>query len=74
MNLGFFDKIFLMQNELNLDRSEVISTYVYKTGLAASLPNYSYASAIGLFNSLINFTLLILANAVSKRMNKTSLW
>ncbi|MCD9023768.1 ABC transporter permease [Cohnella silvisoli] len=74
MNLGFFDKIFLMQNPLNLDSSEVISTYVYKTGLSASLPNYSYASAIGLFNSLINFALLILANSISKRINKNSLW
>ncbi|THF82690.1 ABC transporter permease [Cohnella fermenti] len=74
MNLGFFDKIYLMQNSLNLDRSEVISTYVYKTGLAASLPNFSYAAAIGLFNSAINFALLIAANQFAKRINQSSLW
>lgn len=74
MNLGFFDKIFLMQNALNLDRSEVISTYVYKTGMAASLPNFSYATAIGLFNSAINFVLLIAANQFAKRVQQSSLW
>ncbi|MEK0315700.1 ABC transporter permease [Cohnella sp. 56] len=74
MNLGFFDKIYLMQNSLNLDRSEVISTYVYKTGLASSLPNYSYAAAIGLFNTMINLVLLLLANRISRRVNQTSLW
>ncbi|RED85390.1 ABC transporter permease [Cohnella phaseoli] len=74
MNLGFFDKIFLMQNPLNLDRSEVISTYVYKTGLASSLPNYSYAAAVGLFNTMINLVLLLLANRISRKVNQTSLW
>jgi len=74
MNLGFFDKIFLMQNPLNLERSEVISTYVYKMGMASSLPNYSYAAAIGLFNTLINLALLLIANRLARKFSQSSLW
>lgn len=73
MNVGF-EKIILMQNPLNMQRAEVISTFVYKIGLATALPNYSYAAAIGLFNSLVNFTLLIVVNYISKKVNETSLW
>ncbi len=73
MSVGF-EKIYLMQNNLNLRTSEVISTYVYKVGLAAGKSDYSYASAIGLFNSVINCGLLVLVNSVTKRLGETSLW
>jgi len=73
MSIGF-DKVYLMQNELNLRMSEVISTYVYKVGLASSTSDFSYSTAIGLFNSLVNMLLLIFVNAVSKRVGNTSLW
>ena len=65
-----------MQNNLNLKYSEVISTYVYKVGMSAGGGNFSYASAIGLFNSIINCTLLVVVNAISRRLSEsnTSLW
>lgn len=67
-----FEKIFLMQNTLNLPISEVIETYVYKIGIISN--QFSYAAAIGLFNTLINFTLLILMNYIAKRVSNISLW
>lgn len=69
-----FEKIFLMQNNLNISTSEVIQTYVYKIGLAAANPNFSYAAAIGLFNNVISFVLLILVNRVARKLTETSLW
>lgn len=71
MNIGF-EKVFLMQNSMNIDASEVISTYVYKIGLLGA--QYSYAAAIGLFNSIVNFLLLIIVNTVAKKFSETSLW
>jgi len=71
MNVGF-EKVFLMQNALNLSTSEVISTYIYKTGLLGA--QFSYTSAIGLFNSLINCFLLLIVNAVSRHISETSLF
>ena len=75
MNVGF-EKVYLMQNNMNLKDSEVIATYVYKTGMAAGMGNFSYASAIGLFNSVINCVLLVIVNWFSGRLNEdgTSLW
>ncbi|MEI2279640.1 ABC transporter permease subunit [Paenibacillus polysaccharolyticus] len=67
-----FEKIYLMQNPLNLSASEIISTYVYKMGLLNA--NYSFATAVGLFNSLINLILLLTVNAAAKRLSNTSLW
>ncbi|WP_112182781.1 MULTISPECIES: ABC transporter permease subunit [Paraliobacillus] len=67
-----FEKIFLMQNSLNLPVSEVIETYVYKIGIISN--QFSYAAAIGLFNTLINFSLLLLMNYIAKRFFKISLW
>ncbi|MFK7695235.1 ABC transporter permease [Paenibacillus sp. HJGM_3] len=71
MSVGF-EKVFLLQNPLNMDASDVISTYVYRSGLVQG--QYSFASAIGLFNSVINFLLLIAVNRLAKRINETSLW
>ncbi len=67
-----FEKVLLLQNPLNMDAAYVISTYVYRVGLLGG--QYSYTAAIGFFNSLINLTLLILANALARRVGETSLW
>ena len=60
-----FDQFYILQNSLNLSRSEVLTTYIYKTGL--SQRRYSYASALGLFNSVVSVVLLVLSNFISKR-------
>jgi putative aldouronate transport system permease protein len=72
MGVGY-EKVLLMQTGGNISVSEVISTYVYKTGLTG-FPDFSYATAIGLFNSLINVFLLIFANTMAKRFSENSLW
>lgn len=70
-----FEKILLMQNNLNSGVSEVISTYTYKVGLANSgIPQYSYSTAIGLFTSLINLVMLVSVNFITNRLNGTGLW
>lgn len=71
MNLGF-EKAFLMQNALNLDVSEIISTYVYKVGLIDA--RFSFAAAVGLFNTVINFVLLVSVNRVAKLLGQSGLW
>lgn len=72
MNIGF-EKVFLMQNDLILSTSEVISTYVYKVGLLGQ-NDFGYATAIGLFNSIINLILITTVNTISSRVNDQSLW
>ncbi|MFC5467379.1 ABC transporter permease [Cohnella suwonensis] len=67
-----FEKIYLMQNSLNLTSSEVISTYVYKVGLLGA--NFSFSTAVGLFNSVINLILLLIVNWISRKVSETSLW
>jgi len=71
MNVGF-EKIYLMQNPLNLETSEVIATYVYKIGLINA--NYSFGTAVGLFNSVINMLLIVIVNQIARRVGETSLW
>lgn len=71
MNIGF-EKILLLQNNLNLESSDVISTFVYTTGILKG--EYSYTAAIGLFNSLINLTLLLMVNRFARKTSETSLW
>ena len=71
MNVGF-QKAFLMQNPLNLEASEIISTYVYKAGLLQA--EFSYGAAIGLFNTIINFVLLITVNNAARKLTEQSLW
>ena len=71
MTIGF-EKVYLMQTPLNLSQSEVILTYVYKVGLQDI--QFSYSTAINLFNSLINCVLILTVNALSKRLGETSLW
>jgi len=67
-----FEKVYLMQNPLNMDSSDIISTYVYRRGIQQS--QYSFSAAVGLFNSIINFMLLIAVNRLAKGMKMTSLW
>lgn len=67
-----FEKAFALQNDLNLQVSEIISTYVYKVGLIQN--DMSYSTAINLFNSVINAILLILVNWVSDKLSGNSLW
>lgn len=69
-----FEKVILMQRPLNLARSEIIATYVYKVGLVSSIPNYSYGAAIGLFNAVINLLLILAVNRLSKATTGQSLW
>ena len=71
MSVGY-EKIYLMQNPLNMSASDVISTYVYRVGLADA--QYSFSSAVGLFNSLINLILLCSANFFAGRLTGNSLW
>lgn len=71
MNLGF-EKAYLLQNDINISASEIISTYVYKVGILSS--QYSYSTAIGLFNNVINFILLVSVNHISKKLSGSGLW
>lgn len=71
MSVGF-EKVYLMQNPMNLDAGEVISTYVYRIGLIST--DFSFSTAIGLFNSVVNMILLIGVNFLAKRYSNTSLW
>lgn len=71
MSMGF-EKILLLQNPLNMSSSNVIATFVYKQGLLDA--QYSYAAAVGLFNSVINAILLISVNKITKKMSDTSLF
>ena len=71
MSVGY-EKVYLMQNDLNLTTAAVISTYVYKIGLKQQ--QYSYSAAIGLFNNAINFFLLVVVNKISKKVSGSSLW
>ena len=71
MNIGY-EKVLLMQNDLNRSSSDVISTYVYRVGMLEG--NYSFSTAINLFNSLCNIVLLCTANFIARRLGETSLW
>ena len=67
-----FEKVWLLQNPLNQDASEIIATYIYKVGLQGA--QYSYSTAIGLFNTTINLVLLVMVNTFSGKFSQTSLW
>lgn len=71
MSVGF-EKVFLMQNTLNMSTSDVISTFVYRSGIEQA--EYSFSAAVGLFNSIINFIMLVMVNFFAKKINQTSLW
>lgn len=67
-----YEKVYLMQNSMNIETAEIISTYVYKRGILNS--NYSFSAAVGLFNNVVNVILVLLANKFSKKVTQTSLF
>lgn len=67
-----FEKIFLLQNDLNLETSRVLSTYVYEIGLLGG--QFSYSTAIGLFNNVLNILTLFISNKIAKKVSGTGLW
>ena len=71
MEVGY-EKIILLYSAPTYETADVISTFVYRKGLLNS--DYSFSTAVGLFNSVLNFILLITANQLSRRVNETSLW
>ena len=71
MSIGY-EKILLMQNNLNMSTSDVISTYVYRIGLVNA--QYSLSTAVNLFNSVVNLIIITTVNAIAKRVGDTSLW
>lgn len=71
LNIGY-EKIYLMQNDLNIQTSEVISTFVYKVGLVNA--DYGFSAAVGLFNALISIVLIVFTNAIAKKTAETSIW
>ena len=71
VNVGF-EKVFLMQTDLNLSTSETLATYAYKMGLQKT--EYSFSAAVDMFNSVVTFVLLMSVNFVSRRLTQTSLW
>lgn len=77
MNMGSvlgvgFEKVWLMQNSLNISASEVIATYTYRIGILDT--QFSYSTAIGLFNSVVNFIFLVTANQIAKRTSDVSIF
>lgn len=71
LNVGY-EKVYLMQNNLNITKAEVISTYVYKMGLESK--RFSYSSAIGLFNNVVSFIFLVAVNKIVKKLTDTGLF
>jgi putative aldouronate transport system permease protein len=71
MEVGF-EKVLLLYNPATYETADVIATFVYKRGIMNA--EYSFAAAIGLFNNLINLTLLFTVNYFSRKLSRTSLW
>lgn len=71
MSVGF-EKVYLLYNTAVYETADVIQTYVYRQGILSN--NYSYAAAVGLFNSVVNFTIVFLANRMSRKLTDTSIW
>ena len=71
MSVGF-EKVFLLQNAMNLERSQVLSTYTYQVGIKEG--QYSFSTTVSLFNSIINFILLVTVNSISRKVSSSSLW
>ncbi|MBQ8230330.1 MAG: sugar ABC transporter permease [Lachnospiraceae bacterium] len=71
LSIGF-EKVFLMSNSLNSSTAEVISTYTYKVGMVQA--QYSYSTAVGLFNSIVNFILLVTVNTIARKVSDNSVY
>ncbi|MCR4762539.1 MAG: ABC transporter permease subunit [Lachnospiraceae bacterium] len=73
MSVGF-EKVYLLYNTAVYETADVIQTYVYRQGIGTSPPNYSFATAVGLFNSVINFAIVFVANRISRKVTDTAIW
>lgn len=73
LNVGF-EKVLIMQNPINIPNSEIISTYVYKVGLASAVPQFSYSTAIGIFQSIVGLILIISFNKLARTFSESSLF
>ena len=71
MNLGY-EKVLLLYNGSTYETADIISTYVYRRGILGN--SFSYATAVGLFQSVVGIVLLLMANTISKKLSETSLW
>ena len=71
MGVGF-EKVYLLQNDLNFNASDIIATYTYRVGMVNQ--DYGYSTAVGLFNTVINLVLLITANTTARKVNGEGLW
>ena len=71
MNVGY-EKTILLYNSQTMTVADIISSYVYRMGIVNS--DYGYATAVGLFNTVINFVLVLATNKISRRVSETSLW
>ena len=71
LNIGY-EKVFLMQNPVNMSVSDIISTHVYRVGLESA--QFSYSAAIGFFNSVVSTIIIIIVNGIAKKVSETSLW
>jgi putative aldouronate transport system permease protein len=71
MSVGF-EKAYLMQNDMNIIRAEIISTYVYKIGLINN--QVSFSTAVGLFNSAVNLILILIVNKTARKVSEVGLW
>lgn len=69
---GAFEKVFLLYNPMTYEKADIISTFVFRLGLGSG--NYSYATAVGLFESVLNLILLTIANQTSKKVSGSGLW
>ena len=67
-----YEKVYLLQNDFNMTASEVISTYTYKVGLEQA--DFAFSTAVGVLNSVVNSIILIIVNAISRRVSETALW
>ncbi len=73
MDVGY-EKVMLLQTTANRETSDVISYYVYRTGIGSGFPQYSYSTAIGLFTAVINLVLVVAGNKICKKLNGSGLW
>jgi putative aldouronate transport system permease protein len=69
-----YEKILLLSNTVTQETADVISSYVYRMGIASSYPQYSYSAAVGLFTSVINLMLVIMGNKICRKLNGSGLW
>lgn len=73
MSVGF-EKVYLMQNTMNMSRSQTIATYIYQQSVGSQIPDFSYSTAVGMFNSVVNFAMLLTVNTIANKVNEYGLF